>query len=222
MIKALLFDIGNVLITFDKVRGYPHVQGKLFDNSLRLSRPDSITNVIYDAHSHLWGQLRLGRMAEDEFLSAYWESWDSLGFSCEGEADDVQRAIDDQFEPLVERIALLNKFKAAGDYKIALVSDTIPSHMRWMEKILPQIFAGVADAQRVYSYEVGSTKSTGIAMYGEALRSLGVEAHEAVMIDDLHINRPCAEALGLSFLRIDPHEDLQARLATEFGVIAPR
>lgn len=222
MTKALLFDIGNVLITFDKARGYPHVQGKLFDHEMRVTEPDAINHLLYDAHSFLWGKLRLGLMSEDEFFSAYWASWDDHGFSCTGQAEDVQCAIDDWFEPLTQRIALLNEFKRAGDYKIALVSDTIPSHMRWMEKILPQIFSGVAEERRIFSYDIGSTKSTGTAMYETALRSLGVAAHEAVMIDDLPQNGAFAAKIGLPFLRIDPHENLQARLEREFGVIAPR
>jgi len=199
-IKALIFDIGRVLVRVDISRAMNGLS-----QSIPLSPEEIWTALQKDPHWLDWQEGRIsprdwhahlskrlgGSLSFDQFVNAWNAALDPVPIQSE------------------EFLAGL-----AGRYKLALLSNTDPIHMDHEEARFPFFrFFPV----RIYSYRVGASKPNPL-IYREALRACKVKAEEAVYIDDVPAYAEAATKLGMHGIVYTAPERLVADLASA-GVV---
>lgn len=190
-----LFDIGNVIITFD------------FGISARrlAERSRASAGEIIERLTPLTTDLELGRLEVDRFID---EATSRIGY--EGPPEDFRAIFADIFElngPMAELIASL---KAEGA-PLFLLSNTNGIHAPFFEATYPvfDLFDG-----RVYSHEVGLMKPDP-AIYDLVKRHLPLDPARTLYIDDLPANCEAGAAAGFLAHAYDParHGELLEKIA---------
>ncbi|MHB8499410.1 MAG: HAD family hydrolase [Candidatus Acidiferrales bacterium] len=178
-LRAIIFDIGRVLIRVDVARA---MQGLASGTSLS---PSELWSAI--EKDPRWPDWQEGRIApRDWYLHLYERLGGNLTFEQFTEVwnralDPVPIHKDAFFETLSKR------------YRLALLSNTDPIHVRHMEANYTFFdFFPV----RIYSCAVGASKPNPL-IYREVLRALKVRADEALYIDDIAAYVEAAQRLGL-------------------------
>lgn len=176
MPDAYLFDIGNVIITFDfskaarKLAPYSTVPA---DEALPLVAPLTV-------------ELELGHLTPEEFIAA---ASQQIGFT--GDSAFFRSAFEDIFELNHLMVAFINEVKSKGA-ALYLLSNTNSIHVPFFEAAYPvfDLFDG-----RVYSHEVGLMKPDP-AIYEVAKDSLSLVPERTLYIDDLPANCVAGRAAG--------------------------
>jgi putative hydrolase of the HAD superfamily len=200
-LRAVIFDIGRVLIRVDVARATRGLA-----EGLSLS-PEEIWSALQkdpswrdwqegrisprDWHLHL--AKRLGtKLSFEQFV----ETWNS--------ALDPNPIHEDGFlEKLGKR------------YRLAVLSNTDPLHVAHMERTYEFLRRFPV---HIYSCRVGASKPNPL-IYKEALKGCKVQAQEAVYVDDVPAYAHAAEQLGLRSVVFQNPEQLQSdlrRLGTDF------
>lgn len=187
---AFLFDIGNVIITFD----YDQVVHRLAPHS-RLPAGE-----ILPALKPLGAELEAGRISGDTFLE---ESAKRLGFS--GSIEQLHQRFADIFALNAPMAHLIEDL--SGQVALYLLSNTNEIHARFFETRFP-VFSHFQG--RIYSHEVGCLKPDP-AIYAIAIERLNLNPAKTVYIDDLPEN--CAAGRTAGFLAVPyAHQDHDAFL----------
>ena len=167
MIKALLFDLGNVLVAFDFRRGYRALEG--------CCRYDAEEIPRLLSHCGLVSPYERGEISSEDFFRRLTAVLD-LHISYQ------------QFSSLWSTIFLpeplvSGEFLAAlrRGYRMVLVSNTNDIHFRMLEQTYPLL--GHFDAQ-VLSFRVGALKPSE-RIYEEAVRQAGCQPQECFYTDDV-------------------------------------
>jgi len=200
-IRAVIFDIGRVLIRVDLSRAVeglsqaiplsPEELWKALQNDPRWMDWQEGRISPRDWHLHI--SKRLGGSLSFEEFTAAWNS-----------ALDPEPIQTDEFLGGL-----------AKKYKMAVLSNTDPIHMA-NEEARYAFFRHFP--VRIYSYRVGASKPNPL-IYREALRGCKVSAHEAVFIDDVPAYVDAAKQLGMAGLVFQSPKRLVADLA-DLGVTA--
>jgi HAD superfamily hydrolase (TIGR01509 family) len=194
-IKAVIFDIGRVLIRVDLSRAMAGLS-----EAIPLT-PDELWKALQnDPH---WMDWQEGRISpRDWHLHIIKRLGGALSF--EEFSAAWNRALDP--EPMQSEEFLSG---LAKKYKMAVLSNTDPIHMSHEEQRYPffRYFP-----VRIYSYRVGASKPSPL-IYREALRSCKVKAPEAVFIDDVVAYVEAARQLGMQGVVYTAPEQLVAELA---------
>ena len=194
MIRAFLFDIGNVLLKFDFSLAIAQVaaESEVHDPLEVLARIDQI-KVGYED----------GQIDRPAFLRSV---FDVLRYR--GTEAQFIRAWEEIFEPNEPMIALVEQLR--GRYPLYLLSNTSDIHREYFLRRYP--FFGCFDAG-VFSYEVRVSKPNH-AIYELAARQLGIEPAATFFIDDLLPNIEAARAFGFRahHYHADRHTELLAEL----------
>ena len=200
-IRAVIFDIGRVLIRVDISRAMaglaqaiplsPEELWKALQNDPRWMDWQEGRISPRDWHLHVTQRLG-GRLSFEEFAAAW------------------NRALDPEPMQSEEFLGALAK-----KYRLALLSNTDPIHMTHEESRYP-FFRHFP--VRVYSYRVGASKPSPL-IYREALRGCKVSAPEAVFIDDVPGYVEAAKQLGMHGVIYTSREQLVADLE-RLGVTA--
>lgn len=178
-VKAVIFDIGRVLIEYDRTQtlaGLARVcalpQAELIPLHSRYDHDLGIGALsATDWHQTLIAQAQA--VADfDEFLAGY----------CAG----MQR----NDEALAYALALSSRPGVA----VAALSNTNEAHARWLDAHAPELRRLQAC---LFSNEVGLLKPDP-DIYRLALDRLGVVPQQAFFVDDLAVNVAAAQALGLA------------------------
>ena len=197
--RAIIFDIGRVLIRVDATRAMAGLA-----KGISLS-PEEVWSAIEkdprmmdwqegrisprDWHLHL--AKRLGVSLTFEQFSEVWN----------GALDPNPIQSDSFLEKLSKK------------YRLALLSNTDPIHMSSEETRFPFFrFFPV----RIYSFKVGASKPSPI-IYREALKGLKVRAEEAIFIDDIAAYVEAARKLGMGGVVFQSPEQLSDGLR-ELGI----
>jgi glucose-1-phosphatase len=179
-IRAVIFDIGRVLIRVDVASA---MSGLGSDPSL--SPAETWAALEKDPR---WPDWQEGRVSpRDWHLHVAKRLGTSLTFEQFTEA--WNRALDPK--PLQD-ISLFEKL--AKDYRLALLSNTDPIHVAHME---PNYDFFRFFSRRIYSCGVGASKPNPL-IYREALRACKVQAGEAVYTDDILAYVEAAQRLGMA------------------------
>lgn len=193
-IRAVIFDIGRVLIRVDVARAMDGLGA-----GLKLA-PEELWAAIEKDPS--WKDWQEGRMtARDYHLQLTKRLSSSLPF--DKFADAWNLALDPkplQDTSLFERLA--------KRYRLALLSNTDPVHVAHME---PHYEFFRFFPTRIYSCVVGASKPNPL-IYREALRACRVQASEAVYIDDIPAYVEAAKSLGMAGIVYKSPEQLAADL----------
>ena len=196
MSHAYLFDIGNVIITFDfgrAARKLAPLAAVEAEEALRLVTP-------------LMQDLELGRLSPEAFVA---RASEKIGYK--GDPDFFHRAFADIFELNQPMVEFIEQRKAAGA-SLYLLSNTNGIHVPFFESTYP-VF-GHFDG-RVYSHEVGLMKPDP-QIYALACETLSLVPERTIYIDDLAAN--CEAGVAAGFLTVPyshtAHDDFLAAVAS--------
>ena len=195
MIKAILFDLGNVLMNFDadKIalnfqKFFPVVDAKRFEDFVATSI------MPYER----------GDFGTDAFLQKLSEISPEIASISSA---ILQKLWSDIFREHEENIRLLPQL--SGSYKLIMVSNTNPMHIDFLKANHPQVFAPFDDF--IFSYEVHAAKPDA-AMYLHAVERSGVAPDECLFIDDKAENIDAARTLGIGTCFFTGTENLECML----------
>jgi glucose-1-phosphatase len=201
-LRAIIFDIGRVLVRIDVAQA---MQGLAAGGSL--SPSELWTAIEKDPRWHDWQEGRISprdwylhlakRFGTNLTFEQFTEVWNRV-------LDPTPIHEDAFFEKLSKR------------YRLALLSNTDPIHVRHMEAAY-SFFAFFP--ARIYSCAVGASKPDPI-IYREALRALKVQAQEAVYIDDIADYVEAAQRLGMGGIQFQSPAQLTSDLKS-LGVDLP-
>jgi glucose-1-phosphatase len=179
-LRAIIFDIGRVLIRVDVARAMP---GLVIGSPLS---PAELWAAI--EKDPLWPDLQVGRLSpHDWYLHLARRLADSITFQqfCEAwnrALDPVPIHKDAFFAQLGKR------------YKLALLSNTDPIHVKHMEATY-KFFEHFP--VRIYSCAVGCSKPNPL-IFQHVLKAVKVHAEEALFIDDIPAYVEAAQSLGMA------------------------
>lgn len=179
-IRAIIFDIGRVLIRIDVARAM-----KGMASGLSISPEELWSAIEKDPRWKDWQEGRIS--ARDWHLHVKQRFGGSVSFK---EFTEIWNRVLDP-EPIHGK-ELFEKL--SKKYRLALLSNTDPIHVAHMEKEYDFISFFPA---RIYSCAVGASKPSPI-IYREALRTCRVRAEEAVYIDDIGDYVEAAKRLGMA------------------------
>ena len=192
---ALLFDIGNVLVTFDFVR-----------SAKRMAERSHLTaQQIHDAIAPLKNPFESGAMPAPEFI---FRAMDAIDF--QGSAEEFQHMWCDIFapnEPMALTLATLPRKLPAY-----LLSNTNAPHLGWLlgqYSIFKHFDGGI------YSHEARTMKPES-GMYEQAIEKFGLDPAQTFYVDDLIANIQTGRRLGFVSHHYDPqnHSALHTELNT--------
>ena len=193
-LRGIIFDIGRVLIRVDVAYA---MSGLASASSLS---PQEVWSAI--EKDPRWPDWQEGRISpHDWHLHLSNRLGGSLTF--EQFAEVWNRALDP--EPILQD-SLLERLSKR--YRIALLSNTDPIHVRHMESTYRFLsFFSV----RVYSCSVGVSKPSPL-IYQKALAGCKLRAQEAIYIDDVAAYAEAAERLGMKGIVFRSPEQLLGEL----------
>lgn len=196
MIRAIIFDFGNVVCTFDM---------KLFGQ--RLSQLSGIPierlNEMMKVSYHLSREYESGLVTSDEFYDSVTTKFGSLVGK-----NEFIHAFSDIFTPIPSTFRLIKALKPV--YKLGLLSNTNEWHYEY--GIKPVEVYPLFDAVTL-SFQVKAMKPDE-RIYRDALSKLHCSPEECVYIDDLQENVDAAAALGITGIRYTNHAALIDGLRT--------
>lgn len=190
---ALLFDIGNVLVTFDFTQAIA-----------RLAERSSVGKQgVIDAIEPIKQRLESGTMSEDEFV---FRAMDQIDF--EGTGEQFREIWSDIFAANAPMAATLATVPES--LPMYLLSNTNGLHLRWLKSKFA-IFKHFSGG--VYSHEAKCMKPQD-AIYQQAIRQFGLDPAQTVYVDDLEPNIVTGRKLGFQSYHYAParHDDFHQRL----------
>ena len=193
-VRAIIFDIGRVLIRIDVARAM-----KGLASGLSLS-PEELWSAI--ENDPRWKDWQEGRISARD-----WHLYMQRRFGGSATFEQFTDAWNLVLHP--EPIHGNELFeKLSKKYRLALLSNTDPIHVAHMESRYD--FFSYFPA-RIYSSTVGATKPSPV-IYREALKACRVRAEEAVYIDDIAAYVTAAQQLGIAGIQFKSPEQLVSSL----------
>ncbi|MCC6543344.1 MAG: HAD family phosphatase [Nitrospirae bacterium] len=185
MIKLIIFDLGKVILDFS----ISSVAEGLARSSNHMSYkdPGKIADYLRLHLTDIAGKYERGEIRSDEFYSHIKES-----FYLDLSYDQFKQIWNDIFrenEGVADLIRLLKK-----DFRLCLLSNTNELHFEYIKKSFPIVYKF---DMWVLSYEVGVMKPDP-EIFRIALKKTGVEAGEAIFIDDIKGHVLGAQGLGIN------------------------
>jgi len=194
-IRAIIFDIGRVLVRIDLRRAQLGLA-----QGLSLTPEELWAAIEKDPR---WPDWQEGRISpHDWHLHLCQRFGISLNF------EQFTTAWNFALDP--QPIHPLRLFEELSKhYRLVLLSNTDPIHVAYLEATY-DFYQYFPQGQRIYSCSVGVSKPNPL-IYREALRAAKVRAGEALYIDDIPANIEAARHLGLSGIHYQsPPQLLQA------------
>ena len=196
-LRAIIFDIGRVLIRVDVARA---MQGLATGSSLS---PAELWSAI--EKDPRWPDWQEGRVsAHDWHLHLASRLADGITFRQFSEA--WSRALDPT--PIHDDAFLAN---LAKHYKLCLLSNTDPIHVKHMEASY-NLFDHFP--VRIYSCAVGCSKPNPV-IFQHALKATKVRADEALYVDDIAAYVEAAKSLGMAGIQFESPAQLAEDLALQ-------
>jgi putative hydrolase of the HAD superfamily len=195
-ISAVCFDLGKVLIDFDKTAMVARMaeQSKLTSEEIgELLRHDR-ASLDYEC----------GQISTPKFFAHLKKL-----IKFQGTTDELMACYNEIFTPMPDHIALAALL--APHYPLAIISNTNDAHIVYAEATYS--FFTLFHA-RIYSHQVKAMKPQPV-IYQAALKALGgIDPLEALFIDDLEANILGAVELGWQTIHLRPGIDLREALAS--------
>ena len=196
MIKAIIFDYGNVISALDNNLFLKEIAG------FSEKTVSELHELIY-VKSGLPKQFESGLISSDEFFTRI---KNLCGLSMR--QTDFIRAFTGIFTPIQSTLALIERLKP--DYRLGLLSNTNEWDFKYeIEKI--RVF-DLFDTVTV-SYRVKAMKPDK-EIYLDALNKLGLTPEECIYIDDIKEYSDAACAIGIRGIHYIDHNSLLESLAS--------
>lgn len=189
-IKALIFDLGNVLIYFD----WNIAKNRL--NEIEENLGENTTNFLKSNKSLIYN-LETGKIDEDSFLEEIKKNVNSKVTK-----DELAKIYSQIFWENTELTKLLPKLK--NNYKLYLLSNTNKIHRKygWKDYEFLKYFDKL-----FLSYEIGFAKPDK-EIYEFVSSSIPFEKNEFVYIDDIEIFIEASRLLGWNAIKFESNEKL--------------
>jgi putative hydrolase of the HAD superfamily len=179
MIESVFFDFGGVIAEEGWVNGLKDIAEK---------HGFEPAKFFDDACEVLWTTgYMYGRATEDEF----WEKLSAI-YDFEMSVEDMRQQIFDRFIIRGEVLALIEKIRLSGKYRLAILSD----QTNWLEEF-NEMYGFFGYFERVYnSYNLGKGKKDQ-SVFPEVCADFGVDPEKVLFVDDnaSHIERAKNEGL---------------------------
>jgi FMN phosphatase YigB (HAD superfamily) len=192
-VRAIIFDIGRVLIRIDLGRAMKGIAA-----GTSLSAEELWSAIENDPR---WKDWQEGRISARD-----WHLHMQRRFGGSATFEDFTEKWNLVLDP--EPIHGKELFEKLSKYRLALLSNTDPIHVAHMESRY-DFFSYFP--VRIYSCSVGASKPSPI-IFREALRACRVRAEEAVYIDDIAAYVTAAQQLGMAGIQFKSAEQLVASL----------
>jgi HAD superfamily hydrolase (TIGR01509 family) len=194
MLQSVVFDIGNVLLSFD------------FERTFRRIAPQCGVTAAEVAPrlSQLKGPLESGQMSSELFLERVVHE-----LQYRGEISELRQAWQEIFEPIEQTHELVRRLHKR--VPLFLLSNTSDLHTEYFIPRYP-VFERFEDA--VFSHEAGCAKPDP-AIYNAAIQRFAIDPGTSLFIDDLPENIAAASSLGFQTHQYSAqrHADLEKTLA---------
>ena len=183
-IKALIFDLGGVIIELD----YSNFYKKITSISSQRENPRTLNLLEFFRHSDLYHQ---GKMKDNEF---YKLACDILQVSMLDQSEFYEAFNSIVSHPIPETVELLKKLKEIKKYKLIALSDVNASHWNYVLNKNWE-FLDYFD-ELILSYQIHMTKSDP-KIFKYAVKKAKCKPKEIVFIDDGFNNVRSAKELGI-------------------------
>lgn len=194
MIKAIIFDIGGVVINDDFL-----AYAKNLEKKAGMSKERIFRSVI---GSPEWRLYFKGKISGKEVWKAIKSKYLPPKI-----AEEIRKTWWDMLVPIPGTIELIRRLKPA--YRIFFISNVDRKCSLYVRRKYPEIFSLFEN--HVVSYEAGMAKpEKGIYRY--ALRKFGLKPGECIFIDNQPENIPPARELGIKAIRFRGPERLEREL----------
>lgn len=198
MIKAVVFDMGGVLLDLDMEKCKEAFRTK--------AGMTSIDEYIDTFHQKgFWGDLEAGRIDSGEFIRK------SLELSAPG---TTRETILDCFREFIhgfpaEKVAFLKEL--SKEYPLYLLSNTNPVAMEVCEGLFREVDFNPDElfTKKFLSFEMKMLKPSP-EIFRKAIEEIGLPAGEILFIDDSRANIEAAAREGLVACYYEPFSDLRA------------
>ncbi|MFT7600187.1 MAG: putative hydrolase of the HAD superfamily [Acidimicrobiales bacterium] len=208
VINAVLFDFGGVVLTspFEAFNTYEEANGLPLD----LIRTINTTNPDDNA----WAKLERSDVSPAEFADLFQAEAAALGHQVDGSA--ILGLLSGDIRP--EMVEAIRRIGAAG-FKTACLTNNFVAHDDRGSGVDSADPERASELKRVMAMfdEVVESARVGIrkpelGFYEIALDKLGIEASEAVFLDDLGINLKPARAMGMTTIKVESAAQALAEL----------
>ncbi len=198
MIRAIIFDLGGVLMT--------DVPLKQIAEELSEKSPLSEQEI----HAHLyptehWNLLTLGKITEDE----YWDDFlkaskmsEKLEVRSEKLKKELEKKVRSSLYPLKHSASIINLLKE--NYKLAILSNHAKE---WSEYMRQKFDLFRSFGPIIFSCDVGLRKPDP-RIYEVTLQKLKCNAGQCAFIDDKKRNTDAAEKLGMKGIVFEEYSKL--------------
>ncbi len=179
MIKNIIFDIGNVLVSFDP---YRYVTEYGYDKETT----DNVFNIVF--RDKRWAELDRGTLANEDYMKSLVEANPQY-------EKEIIETFDNWYNMLeikTESVEFFKELKEKG-YKIYLLSNFAEKEYERLEREYD--FFRMADG-KIISYAVKKIKPER-EIYELLLEKYNLKAEECVFLDDLESNINGAENVGI-------------------------
>lgn len=193
-IRAVFFDIGNVIVRFDPKLVARKIAWALRRHPVKVAR-------------YLWSRAAIEAIERGEMTPAQLFELFRAEFGYAGDYRAFRKLWCDHFALIRPNAALLKR--VALTHKVYLLSNTNDLHYEYLRK--RYAFAGQVHGA-VLSYELRMRKPEP-RIYAAAVKLAGTPARECLFIDDNRENVDAARAFGMQVIHHAPGHDLKAALA---------
>ncbi len=204
--KAVLFDFGGVVTSspFEAFARYEQAN----DLPVGLIRTINSTNPDDNA----WAKLERSDVDAAGFARLFEAEAAERGHRVDGNA--ILDCLAGQVRPAV--VAAIDRIKDAGLATACLTNNFTPRAQQ--QDARPEQAAVMQRFDVVVESSVVGVRKPEEAFYRIALERLGIEATEAVFLDDLGINLKPARAMGMTTIKVVDPDQALAELSTVLGL----
>lgn len=195
-IKAIVFDMGGVLIDLDYDRCVAAYKALGFEE---------ICDYLDPCHQKgIYGDMESGKASEDEFYDFFLSKCHAG--TTRADIDACMKSFYDG--PSEKTGSLLRGLKQKG-YGIYMLSNNNPIMMRICDSDFKKVGIGISDFfdQAFISSSMKMMKPDA-AIFNEAIRRIGLKAEELLFIDDSPVNVEAARKSGMNAILYTPGQDL--------------
>ena len=206
--SAVIFDLGGVVFPspFEAFDRYNDASGLPPGFVRSLIRTSSETGA--------WAALERGELTNPQFHAALEGEAAVHGHTIDAEA--LMGEVGKGFGPRPEMLTAIRRIRAAG-LRTGALTNNWASGEKGVDTTGGMHSTDLFDT--IVESSVVGLRKPDPAIYALALDRLGVEAHEAVFLDDLGINLKPARAMGMATIKVgDPHAAID-ELAAVLGLV---
>ncbi len=189
MIKNIIFDLGNVLVSVE----YEKFINKLLAKGVT---EETYSNFFKGGNYRLLGY-EAGEITSDEFITKCLN-----GLNLDMERNDFADAFNDMFGEIERMSSLVRELSENKKYNLYLLSNTSPPHFEYIKKNYDYVNLLNKFA---LSYELKALKPDD-DIYLKTIEHLNIIPEESVFIDDLPENCSAANKFGIRTICYDKND----------------